>query len=68
MSNTINSGTASALNANETLLARAITSSGDKIGFEFHEVISNGDAGMPGIGSTERKQICLRCLAYQQVL
>jgi|TARA_R110000823_G_scaffold49393_17_gene124801 hypothetical protein len=52
MSNTINSGTASALNANETLLARAITSSGDKIGFEFHEVISNGDAGMPGINLT----------------
>ena len=52
MSNKINSGTASALNANETLLVRAITSSGDKIGFEFHEVINNGDAGMPGINLT----------------
>jgi len=52
MSNTINSGTASALNANETLLARAITSSGDKIGFEFHEVITNGDASMAGINIT----------------
>jgi len=52
MSNKINSGNASALNANETLLARAITSSGDKIGFEFHEVINNGDAGTPGINIT----------------
>ena len=52
MSNKINSGTASALNANETLLVRAITSSGDKIGFEFHEVINNVDAGMPGINLT----------------
>jgi len=52
MSNTINSGTVSALNANETLLARAITSSGDKIGFEFHEVIDKGDSTTPGINMT----------------
>ena len=52
MSNTINSGTVSALNANETLLARAITSSGDKIGFEFHEVIDKGDGITPGINLT----------------
>ena len=52
MSNTINSGTASALNANETLLARAITSSGDKIGFEFHEVIDKGDGISLGINLT----------------
>jgi hypothetical protein len=52
MSNTINSGSVSALNANETLLARAITSSGDKIGFEFHEIIDKGDGITPGINLT----------------
>ena len=52
MSNSLNSGSVSALKANETLLVRAITSSGDKIGFEFHEVIDKGDGMTPGINMT----------------
>tara|TARA_R110002020_G_scaffold323128_2_gene538938 strand:- start:142 stop:789 length:648 start_codon:yes stop_codon:yes gene_type:complete len=52
MSNSLNSGSVSTLKANETLLVRAITSSGDKIGFEFHEQIDKGDGMTPGINMT----------------
>jgi len=52
MSNTLNSGSVSTLDANQTVLVRAITSSGDKIGFEFHEIIDKGDGMTPGINMT----------------